>query len=37
MWSLGEMPYNWLQPVDMIDHLHAGHRLGQPEHAGEAM
>ncbi|CAM6003310.1 unnamed protein product, partial [Sphagnum balticum] len=30
MWTLGESPYNWLEPCEMIEYLTSGRRLAKP-------
>ena len=37
IWSFGEAPYGWLQPIDMVDHLQIGHRLNKPQYADDAL
>lgn len=38
MWTLGDIPYAHLEPIEMADHLKSGARLSKPgEHCPDAM
>uniref|UniRef100_A0A914V1C6 Protein kinase domain-containing protein n=1 Tax=Plectus sambesii TaxID=2011161 RepID=A0A914V1C6_9BILA len=35
LFSLGAVPYSWVQPADMVDYLRSGKRLEKPEHCAD--
>uniref|UniRef100_A0A914V2D8 Protein kinase domain-containing protein n=1 Tax=Plectus sambesii TaxID=2011161 RepID=A0A914V2D8_9BILA len=35
LFSLGDVPYSWVQPADMIDYLRSGKRPDKPEHCAD--
>lgn len=37
MWSLGMVPYHWLQAREMMELLKSGHRLEKPKNADKRM
>jgi len=37
MWTMGDSPYNWLEPRQVADHLQSGQRMAKPAHADDHM